>query len=61
MDKPRLSEKTRRELIEGLNQNKSDEEIAVFDDPIMGWWSNAWVNWDDGKKIEHKPNSKGKG
>lgn len=33
---------------------ESPEETPVFDDPVIGWWSNAWVTPEDIDETVHK-------
>ena len=32
---------------------ESPEETPVFDDPVIGWWSNAWVTPEEIDETVH--------
>ncbi|MHB8927705.1 MAG: hypothetical protein ACYC9Q_08620 [Bacillota bacterium] len=38
-----LSEKEKRFLSEMRRNNIQDEELALFEEPVSGWWSNDWI------------------
>ncbi|HEY3315814.1 MAG TPA: hypothetical protein VGL40_11140 [Bacillota bacterium] len=39
----RLDPKEKRFLLEMHRNAVQDEEFALFEEPISGWWSNDWV------------------
>lgn len=42
-DREELNQRERRFMIE-MNRNVvQDEEFALFEEPISGWWSNDWI------------------
>ncbi|MHB0884536.1 MAG: hypothetical protein ACYC6V_03820 [Bacillota bacterium] len=38
-----LNEKERRFLQEMHRNAVQDEEFALFEEPVSGWWSNDWI------------------